>query len=432
MRVLLTSHGSIGDIYPVIAFGKALLDAGHQVTFASAPLYKDEIRRAGLAYVHLPPDWEQEIFTEFMRELDRVRHPILQLREIYRGALPFLSELLDRLEEALVSHDVLVSSYLFPQYQVLAARHGKPFVSFAFCHNTIPSPDYPPELVPALKGMPYALRSRWNMFFWRLINFVVDRTINQVIGKALAEKGLPLSKNFLLRPCDLVLTAVSKALMSGRGKIDDVFQFTGFLRWQAKESEQQETRIANFCHGSKVPILTFGSVAFDDTHAIMSRFEQNWPSGKKIIVQTGWSGLSVEVERPEILVVGKLSHDQLFRHASCVAHHGGAGTTASVLSAGKPHIIIPHIADQNFWGSEIERLGVGIVLNKKRWPEKLYSLVQFIEQKPGYHQRAKEVEKVIRSEDGPGNAVRALEEFVVKAQKSQVSRPDLTLSNERR
>ena len=67
MRILLTSHGSIGDIYPVIAYGKALLEAGHTVTFASAPLYQQEILRAGLSYFHLPPDWEQEIFTEFMR-----------------------------------------------------------------------------------------------------------------------------------------------------------------------------------------------------------------------------------------------------------------------------------------------------------------------------------------------------------------------------
>ncbi|MCB1124552.1 MAG: glycosyltransferase, partial [Verrucomicrobiae bacterium] len=387
MRVLLTSHGSIGDIYPMIAYGKALRDAGHFVTFASAPLYEKEILRAGIGYFHLPPDWEQEIFTEFMRELDRVKHPIRQLQEIYRGALPFLAELLDRMDEALRAHDVMVSSYLFPHYKVIAERQDKPFASFAFCHNTIPSPDYPPELVPALRGLPKPIQTRWNMAFWHLVNWVVDRTINGVIGEVLQKKNLPLAEDFIMKPCDLILTAVSKALMSGRGTIDGRFHFTGFLRWQSPESEDEEVRITGFRQGRQVPVLTFGSVAFDDTHAIMSRFERNWPKGQKIIVQTGWSGLSVEVERPDILVVGKLSHDQLFRHASCVIHHGGAGTTASVLASGKPHIIIPHIADQNFWGAEMERLGVGIILKKARWPENLHSKVQVIEQKTKHPKR---------------------------------------------
>jgi UDP:flavonoid glycosyltransferase YjiC (YdhE family) len=412
MRVLLTSHGSIGDIYPIIAYGKALKDAGHSVTFASAPLYEKEITRAGLSYVHLPPDWEQEIFTEFMRELDRVKHPILQLREIYRGAVPFLAELIDRIDQALQSHDVLVSSYLFPHYKVIAQRQGKPFVSFAFCHNTIPSPDYPPELIPRLRGMPRPIQSFWNMTFWRLANFVVDKSINAIIGKVLKEKGLPKAKNFILKPCELVLVAVSKSLMSQRGDMDPRFQFTGFLRWQASESEEMEVHISRFCQGERVPVLTFGSVAFDDTHLIMSRFERNWPPGKKIIVQTGWSGLSVEVERPEILVVGKMSHDQLFKHASCVIHHGGAGTSASVLASGRPHIIIPHIADQNFWGAEIERLGVGLILKKRRWPERLHSRVQMIERNPSYREKSLAIQTRLVKDAGEKNAIRALEHFV--------------------
>jgi vancomycin aglycone glucosyltransferase len=107
-----------------------------------------------------------------------------------------------------------------------------------------------------------------------------------------------------------------------------------------------------------------------------------------------------------------MSHDQLFRHASCVIHHGGAGTTASVLSAGRPHIIIPHIADQHFWGAEMERLGVGRVLKKQHWPEKLPLRVVEMEQKVHYRERAIEVQTILDKEDGPGNAVRMLEAFV--------------------
>jgi len=135
-------------------------------------------------------------------------------------------------------------------------------------------------------------------------------------------------------------------------------------------------------------VLTFGSVTFDDVHAIMSRFLRNWPEERKIIIQSGWAGLSVEIGRPAIKVIGSVSHDQLFRHASCIIHHGGAGTTASALFSGKPQIIVPHIADQFFWGAEMKRLRVGSILDKKTWPEKLFAKVAKVEGKAKMRRRA--------------------------------------------
>ena len=53
----------------------------------------------------------------------------------------------------------------------------------------------------------------------------------------------------------------------------------------------------------------------------MQRFLRNWPTGKKLIIQTGWAGLSPQEEREDILFVGKVSHDQLFSHGSVIIHH---------------------------------------------------------------------------------------------------------------
>jgi hypothetical protein len=44
---------------------------------------------------------------------------------------------------------------------------------------------------------------------------------------------------------------------------------------------------------------------------------------------------------------------------SAVCHHGGAGTTAAGLRAGKPTIIVPFFGDQFFWGNIIEKSGAG-------------------------------------------------------------------------
>ena len=44
---------------------------------------------------------------------------------------------------------------------------------------------------------------------------------------------------------------------------------------------------------------------------------------------------------------------------AAVCHHGGAGTTAAGLRAGKPTIIVPFFGDQFFWGKMIRNSGAG-------------------------------------------------------------------------
>ena len=46
---------------------------------------------------------------------------------------------------------------------------------------------------------------------------------------------------------------------------------------------------------------------------------------------------------------------------AAVCHHGGAGTTAAGLRAGKPTIVVPFFGDQFFWGAMINKRGAGPV-----------------------------------------------------------------------
>ncbi len=67
-----------------------------------------------------------------------------------------------------------------------------------------------------------------------------------------------------------------------------------------------------------------------------------------------------QIDLPQsILCVPFAPHEWLFPRAAAAVHHGGAGTTAAGLRAGKPTVIVPHIADQPFWGQRVYDLGVG-------------------------------------------------------------------------
>ena len=77
------------------------------------------------------------------------------------------------------------------------------------------------------------------------------------------------------------------------------------------------------------------------------------------IIATGWGGLDAAGLPDSILKIDSAPHDWLFSRVRAVVHHGGAGTTAAGLRAGKPAIICPFMGDQPFWGNRVWKLGVG-------------------------------------------------------------------------
>lgn len=412
MQVVLTSHGSTGDIFPMIALGVALRDAGHTVRFATSPPFRTEVEAAGLNYVDIPPRWSRDELAHWMGRLQRYSNPLFQLRELYRAALPHITILIDEMDEVLGGTDVLISSYLFPMNRALADRHGVKFATFAFAHNTVPSRYYPPDGFPRLKGLPKSVQQIWNRWCWRVGNVAVDTVINMTIRRQLRARGLPLVRDFFSKPAELVLVGVSPGLMKPKFRLNPRFHFTGYCRWQTRRSEELEREIVAFTGGTRVPVLTFGSMVYQNPEAWMQRLLRHWPRDQKIILQRGWAGFEAPATAPHIKVLGPMSHDQLFEHASVVIHHGGAGTTASVLHAGRPHIVVPHIADQNFFAHEVRRLGCGIQITQRNWPEALAGAVARIADETGIQIHASQAQRVLHSEDGPKTAVDDIERFV--------------------
>ena len=90
-------------------------------------------------------------------------------------------------------------------------------------------------------------------------------------------------------------------------------------------------------------------------------FEAIRKLGQRAVISKGWAGLGAgSASIPEdICLIGNVPHDWIFERVSCVVHHGGAGTTAAGIAAGKPTIVVPFFGDQPFWGSMIARAGAG-------------------------------------------------------------------------
>jgi vancomycin aglycone glucosyltransferase len=411
MKVLLTSHGSTGDIFPFIALGKALQREGHDVSFATAPLFEAEIHAAGLRFVYLPPDWGQSQFNDAMLQLTKAKTVIHTLQIIYRNTIPFVDDVIRILEKEIAETDVVVSSYLFPHYRIIAERFKRPFAIVTFCHNVVPGDGSPPPHPISKIPFPRFLQKYWVRVNWHLSNKLVDAAINRVVGKNLINAGLPKFKDFLLEPAELALVPVSKALFEPETPYSKRFRFVGYMRWQSRSNPETLAKVKDFVKDGPVPVLTFGSVTFRNKDEVVQRFLDNWPKGKKIIIQKGWVDFRIPKACDYICEIGSMSHDELFAHASVVIHHGGAGTSSSGLHAGVPQIIIPHIGDQPFWAREVRTLGAGKKISRRNWPERLPKTVEAVEKDRVLHLHCKAIAALLAKEDGPTEAARVLKEF---------------------
>lgn len=107
------------------------------------------------------------------------------------------------------------------------------------------------------------------------------------------------------------------------------------------------------------------------------------------------------------------SHELLMPRCSVIVHHGGNGTTAASLRAGKPTVITPVAFDQPFWGNQVVRLGVGVatppVLEKELTPELLAHILTECSKGGGVFgggmsEKAAALGSRLRAEDGTSKA----------------------------
>ena len=93
---------------------------------------------------------------------------------------------------------------------------------------------------------------------------------------------------------------------------------------------------------------------------------------------------------------------------AAVCHHGGAGTTAAGLRAGKPTIVVPFFGDQFFWGSMINKSGAGPVPipGKRLNVDDLVEAFKMVHE-PGVRAAAERLRAAFQHENGCEGAVQS-------------------------
>merc|ERR1719203_2099760 len=122
-----------------------------------------------------------------------------------------------------------------------------------------------------------------------------------------------------------------------------------------------------------------------------------------------------EYANESVLFLETAPHEWLFPQCACAVHHGGAGTTAAALRAGRPTIITPFGGDQFFYAQAAEKAGVGVAMKQisKVTPGALAQAIAKAKA-PAMAKAASDLGGRLQAEDGLGMGVKAVDDWIME------------------
>ena len=174
----------------------------------------------------------------------------------------------------------------------------------------------------------------------------------------------------------------------------------------------------NFLEAGSPPVCVgFGSTLSRDTKQmadlVLKALAQSHQRG---LLVAGWDGLSQSDLPPDVFMVDTVPFDGLFPRVAAAVQHGGAGTTACAWRAGIPSVVVPFALDQLFGCRLVSRSETGpepIPLKQITVDRLAYAIRLAVMDQPT-RTRAAALGEKIRSEDGVENAVRIIEQVILR------------------
>lgn len=393
--------------------------AGYQVRLATHAIFEPLVRQYGLDFA--PLEGNPQAITqgsEGQAWLDSGRNPIRFITGFRRVMEKVIHKGIEDAWNAAQGTDgLLITGPAFFVGYSIAEKLGVPLIQ-AYLQPIHPTTAFPSPLFPSpiKRGGPlfnYLSHLLGGFLFWQITRPAVNHARRHILNM----RGLSIPGPFLAieRNKWPVLYGYSPSVLPKPRNWGEWVHVTGY--WFLEHPDwQPPAELAEFLAAGTPPVYVgFGSMAADDAPAITATvLEALKQTGKRGLLLTGWGGISQADLPPYVCKIDQAPHDWLFPRMATVVHHGGAGTTAAGLRAGRPSILIPFFADQPFWGERVYRLGVGPrPLPRKRLTANL--LAEAIHKTFNddlMRQRAADLGKQIRAEDGVARAVEVVKQYV--------------------
>jgi sterol 3beta-glucosyltransferase len=408
MKITILAAGSRGDVQPFVALGLGLQAAGHDVTLCTAALFKSFVGGYGLKYVHMDDELIRLADTKAGRAALEGGGSKLQLLKLVQ---PMIRRMLDdswaasQEADAIIYHPKTLAGYH------IAEKRGLPvFVSLPLPMLTPTRAFSNPALLPNVR-----LGGLVNRLTYTLMPFLTAPYMGTVNAWRRETLGLPPRSRFageLIAPDGQpmpTLYSYSPHVVPNPPDWPETTTAVGYWFLDRRGDWQPPADLQAFLDAGAPPVyIGFGSMTGTRPEE-KARFalEALRRTGQRGLIATGWGGLRADELPDNVFAIQEAPHDWLFPRVAAVVHHGGAGTTAAGLRAGKPTIIVPFIGDQPFWGRRVYELGAGPapIPQKRLNADNLAAAIQAAVSDPAMSRRAAELGEKIRAEDGIARAV---------------------------
>lgn len=442
LNVVIQIVGSRGDVQPFIALGQVLKNTyGHRVRIATHPTFQTFVEENGLEFFSIGGD-PAELMAFMVKhpglmpgfdavksgEVSKRRKGIATMlvgcwrscieagnglgpapRPHAKGAIfnPHDDLPGDGSNAPFVADAIIANPPSFAHIHI-AEKLGIP-LHMSFTMPWTPTRAFPHPLASIQSSnaddvltnfMSYTLLE---MMTWQGLGDVINRFRENVLD--IPHMPLTAGPGVLTRLRVPYTYCWSPALIPKPNDWGNTIDISGFYFLNLASSFTPEPSLAEFLDTGPPPVyIGFGSIVVDDPNAMTNMiFEAVKTAGVRALVSKGWGGLGADdIGVPDgVYMLGNVPHDWLFQKVSAVVHHGGAGTTAAGIKAGKPTLVIPFFGDQPFWGAMIARANAGPdpIPFKQLTADKLAAAIDVCVQ-PDTLERAKELGQKIASEKG--------------------------------
>jgi sterol 3beta-glucosyltransferase len=409
MNITVLTVGSRGDVEPCVALALGLQRAGHDVTLATGTNFNSFVTARGIRFAPIRADYFsafgtqegraeiaanglQHLFALPAAERDRWRRVVADVWEAARGA------------DGLVYHPMVLGAY------DAAEKLRLPTVLLSFMPYFTPTRRFPTPIHPNLllsglgNWLTHALARR---LFFKKLTFIRNRWRVRTLGlpprpwyaNDCARDGRPLP----------ILYCFSPHVVPVPDDWCRPVEVTGYWSLGSPPDWRPPEGLVSFLEAGPPPVCVgFGSMPNKHprrvTDVVVAALRQ---TGQRGVLLAGWGGLAKTGRSETIFALDDAPHRWLFPRVSVVVHHGGAGTTAAGLWAGKPTVVCPFAFDQSFWGKAVHDLGVGPspVPQSRLTAARLADAIRKATSDDGMRQRAESLGAKIRAEDGVANAV---------------------------
>jgi sterol 3beta-glucosyltransferase len=409
MHYGIVAIGSRGDVQPYVSLALGLMERGHEATVMAHENFKDFIGSYGVEFIPLRGNVEAMLHSDEGVRVIRAGDIVSFSRYLKKITVKTGETIIGDILETCRKADFLISSLLaLPWVEGLAEKLGKKWAAVQLNLPTIPTKAFP------MAGLDFFDFPAYNLLTYRLYGFAYDKAVKKLVHNFRKSLELPPLKISLHKKMAdekiLNLHCFSAVLLPRPNDWASQNEITGFLFLPENTRNNISENLIHWLNDGDKPIyIGFGSIPVPDPQLLSSIIKiLIQTTGHRVIFCQGWS-LPIDLPKhPNLFQVESISHQWLFPHCKTAIIHGGVGTTAAVLNAKIPAIIVSIIADQPWWGKIIERkkLGVHIPFKKLSAQRLLTAIIK--SQDPEIIQNAFDIGEKINREDGLNKTIEEL------------------------